>query len=160
MLVCGQVNPPPIGGDYNGFYFSENDDLAGKARNLKGTPLRVEHNDKTHVGQVLQGWTDSSTGAMWALAEIDITNLGGAVTAAAVERGLFGEFSLGYTAKMQKNSKTGAIDVQGKNIHELSIVKKGARPGCGIEKNERPSNFYRGNFSVTTKSIIKKTCYN
>jgi hypothetical protein len=97
---------------------------------------------------------------MWALAEIDITNLGGAVTAAAVEQGVFGEFSLGYTAKMQKNKKTGAIDVQGKNIHELSIVKKGARPGCGIEKNERPSNFYRGNFSVTTKSIIKKTCYN
>ena len=105
MLVCGQVNPPPIGGGYNGIYFSESDDLAGQARNLKGTPLRVEHNDKTDVGQVLQGCTDKHTGAMWALAEIDTTNLSGAVTAAAVERGLFAEFSLGYTAQMQKNTK-------------------------------------------------------
>ena len=84
MLICGQVNPPPLGADYNGFYFSESDDVAGKARNLRGTPLRVEHNDKTHVGEVLQGWTDSSTGAMWALAEINTKNLGGAITAAAV----------------------------------------------------------------------------
>ncbi len=151
MLVCGQVNPPPLGDGYNGFYFSESDDLAGKAKTLKGTPLRVEHNDKTHVGQVLQGWTDASTGAMWALAEIDTSNLPGAVTAAAVERGVFGEFSLGYTAKMNRNIITGKLNVQDKQIMELSIVKKGAREGCLIQAKERPPSFHR------SRSVIQKT---
>jgi hypothetical protein len=157
MLICGQVNPPPLGADYNGFYFSESDDVAGKARNLRGTPLRVEHNDKTHVGQVLQGWTDSTTGAMWALAEINTKDLGGALTAAAVERGLYGEFSLGYKTRFGKKNESDSsgsrhekIVVLDKEIMELSIVKKGARDGCTIHANERPVNFHR------TKSIIHK----
>ena len=155
MLICGQVNPPPLGADYNGFYFSESDDVAGKARNLRGTPLRVEHNDKTHVGEVLQGWTDSSTGAMWALAEINTKNLGGAITAAAVESGLYGEFSLGYKTRFQKLMEEGGdrrekLVVLDKEIMELSIVKKGAREGCIIQANERPLNFQR------SRSIIRK----
>ena len=157
MLICGQVNPPPMGADYNGFYFSESDDVAGKARNLRGTPLRVEHNDKTHVGEVLQGWTDSSTGAMWALAEINTKNLGGAITAAAVESGLYGEFSLGYKTRFGKKregdnsgGRREKIVVLDKEIMELSIVKKGAREGCIIQANERPLNFQR------SRSIIRK----
>jgi hypothetical protein len=150
MLVCGQVNPPPIGNGYNGVYFSENDDLSGKANSLKGTPLRVEHNDKTHVGQVIQGWTDSR-GAMWALAEIDTSNLSGALTAAAVEHGRLGEFSLGYVAKMQKDKFTGKIEVQDKRIIELSIVKKGAREGCTIQAKEG---------GPASRSIIQKKKYN
>ena len=151
MLLCGQVNPPPLGSDYNGFYFSESDNLAEKARSLKGTPLRVEHNDKTHVGQVLQGWTDSSTGAMWALAEIDTSYLGGAVTAAAVEQGLYGEFSLGYKALMKKNKDTGELDVFKKEIIELSIVRKGARENCKIWSNERPQDFHSKSRSAIHK---------
>jgi len=151
MLVCGQVNPPPLGDGYNGFYFSESDDLAGKAKNLKGTPLRVEHNEKTHVGQVLQGWTDASTGAMWALAEIDTTNFSGAVTAVAVEQGVFKEFSLGYIANTKKDLKTGKIVVDRKTIVELSIVKKGARDECKIWANERPRDHHR------SRSVIQKS---
>ena len=131
MLVCGQVNPPPVSSTgYSGVYFSEKDDMQGKAKALKGTPLRVEHDDKMHVGRVLNGWTDATTGAMWALAEIDTQQLGGAMTAAAVEKGHFGEFSLGYVTKMQRNGE--GVNATDKRIVELSIVKKGAREGCKI----------------------------
>ena len=68
---------------------------------------------------------------MFALAEIDTTNLHGAVTAQAVERGKLAQFSLGYVAQM-KRSSNGSIQVGEKNIVELSIVKVGAHTGCDI----------------------------
>lgn len=129
MLVCGQVNPPPVSSaNYHGVFFSDKDDMESKAKGLKGTPLRVEHNAKVHVGRVLDGWTDAR-GAMWALAEIDTQHMKGALTAAAVEQGKLGEFSLGYVTKMLPR----ADGVREKRIMELSIVKKGARDGCHIE---------------------------
>ena len=135
MLVCGQVNPPPVSSaGYNGVFFSEKDNMADKAKCLKGTPLRVEHDNRVHVGQVLDGWTDSK-GAMWALAEIDTQHMKGAMTAAAVQGGQLGEFSLGYVTKMQRQAG-GGVSVQDKRIIELSIVKKGAREGCRIEMQQ------------------------
>jgi len=133
MLVCGQVNPPPVATPgYGGVYFSIQDDLPGKATTLRGTPLRVEHNGGTHVGQVLQGWTDSRTGAMWALAEIDVASAHGAFTAAAVHHGRLGGFSLGYTSRVCRDPSTGRLQVGEKRIVELSIVKHGAHAGCTI----------------------------
>ena len=117
MLVCGQVNPPPVSSQgYSGVYFSEKDDMKGKAQALRGTPLRVEHDEKKLVGKVLNGWTDAS-GAMWALAEIDTRNMSGAMTAAAVQRGNLGEFSLGYVTKMQRETAGGV------SVHEKRCVK-------------------------------------
>ena len=133
--MCGQVNPPPVSSDHAGVFFSEKDDMEAKARGLRGTPLRVEHDHKVHVGQVLNGWTDSR-GAMWALAEIDTQNMGGAMTAAAVERGHLGEFSLGYVTQMQRGAG-GSVSAHDKRIVELSIVKKGARDGCQIASSEK-----------------------
>ena len=142
MLVCGQVNPPPVSSQgYSGVFFSEKDDMQGKAMALKGTPLRVEHDDKVHVGKVLNGWTDAQ-GAMWALAEIDTRQLGGAMTAAAVERGQLGEFSLGYVTKMERNG--GNVNATDKRIVELSIVKKGAREGCKIHMKADDNHFNNG----------------
>ena len=139
MLVCGQVNPPPVSSEnYHGVFFSDKDDLAGKAKELKGTPLRVEHNHGVHVGQVLGGWTDAK-GAMWALAEIETSHIKGAMTAAAVERGQLGEISLGYVTKMRR-AGNGGVSVDEKRIIELSIVKKGARDGCRIEAHHDETN--------------------
>ena len=142
MLVCGEINPPPVASDgYFGVYFSDKDDMSGKAKALKGTPLRVEHNLGIHVGEILQAWT-TDRGAMWALAEIDTSKPHGAVTAAAVEMGNLGGFSLGYTSKLQRDALTGRIKGGEKRILELSIVKSGAHASCTI--------------SSRTKSIIKK----
>ena len=135
MLVCGEINPPPVA-SHEGVFMSDKDDLSGKAKALKGTPLRVEHNNNIHVGEVLQGWTDSR-GAMWALAEIDMSMPHGAMTAAAVEKGNFAGFSLGYLSKVRRDIKTGRLNVEEKNIMELSIVKEGFHPTCKITAASR-----------------------
>ena len=136
MLVCGQVNPPPLDSSYNGVFFGENDDMMTKANSLRGIPLQVEHNPKCKIGEVLSGWI-APNGSMYALAEIHTSNISGAVTAAAIERGKFKDFSLGYKATMHRNPDTGQLQVKNKDIFELSIVKKGAREGCHIEIKER-----------------------
>ncbi len=69
---------------------------------------------------------------MFALAEIDMKRPGGALAAEYVKNGRLGEFSLGYTARMIKCKQTGVFKPQSKTIHELSLVRKGARPGCLI----------------------------
>ena len=147
MLICGQVNPAPIqDDDYRGVYFAARDDLEGKTQRLRGTPLRVEHAGTLHVGQVLQGWVDKRTGAAWALAEIDVSSVHGALTAAAVQQGAFREFSLGYSSKIQRNPTTGRLEASDKEIKELSIVKSGARPNCMIAAH-----------AGATRSAIHKT---
>ena len=132
MLVCGEINPPPVCSEgYEGVFMSDKDDMQGKASRLKGTPLRVEHNNNILVGEVLQGWTDAR-GAMWALAEIDVSKPHGAMTAAAVQQGSLGGFSLGYLSKLKRDTHTGRYKAEDKRIVELSIVKKGAHNSCTI----------------------------
>ena len=133
MLICGTVNQPPITDEaYAGVYLSQRDDVPSLVRSLQGTPLQVEHNGTACVGKVLQGWTDPATKAIWALAEIDVSTASGAFAAAAVERGAFREFSLGYTSKLCRDDTTGRLEARDKRITELSIVKTGARPDCRI----------------------------
>lgn len=133
MLVCGVVNPPPeTDPEYHGVYFNTRDDMEGKARGLKGTPLRVEHGAAADVGKVVDAWTDKRTGAMWALAEMNTSSMPGALAAAAVQRGSWPEFSLGYSAEIQRDQTTQKLRVVKKTINELSLVRKGARPGCHV----------------------------
>ncbi len=133
MLVCGCINPPPVDEpDYRGVYFNKDDNMSEKAATLSGTPLLVEHSTKK-VGTILSAWT-SDTGSMFALAEINIKEPGGAMAAEFVKSGNLGEFSLGYTARMLKCKQTGVFKPESKQIHELSLVKRGARPGCLITK--------------------------
>jgi len=137
MLIAGIVNPPPVTApDYVGVYLSTQDDLPGQALSLAGKPLRVEHNGASTVGLVLQGWQDARSGALYALAEIDETQIPGALAAAAVDQGRFGEFSLGYSSRIERQGgKWVATD---KRILELSLVKKGARPQCKIALHSHP----------------------
>ena len=149
MLICGQVNPAPIQDkEYHGVYFSAKDDLDTKARRLSGTPLCIEHNGTVSVGRVLQGWMDKATGSAWALAEIDVSQMPGAIAAAAVSQGNFKEFSLGYSSKIQRNPVTGKLEAFDKQIKELSIVKVGARPNCTIAAH--------GGVRPATRSLIHK----
>jgi hypothetical protein len=135
MLVCGCINPPPVEDpDYKGIYFNVNDNMKATATTLSGTPLLVEHSTKS-VGSIVSAWTVDN-GSMFALAEIDMKKPGGALAAEYVKSGRLGEFSLGYTTRMMKCKNTGNFKPESKKIHELSLVNKGARPGCLITKFE------------------------
>jgi hypothetical protein len=150
MLIAGIVNPPPVTTPgYGGVYLSTQDDLPGQALSLAGKPLRVEHKGETTVGRVLQGWQDARTGALYALAEIDETNLPGALAAAAVDQGRFGEFSLGYSSRIERQQQSGKWVATDKRILELSLVKKGARPQCQIALHSHP---YAKRTKTTTSS--------
>jgi hypothetical protein len=106
--------------------------MSRAAATLGGTPLLVEHATKS-VGSIISAWT-ADNGSMFALAEIDVRKPGGALAAEYVKAGRLGEFSLGYTARMMRCKQTGGFKPESKQIHELSLVKKGARPGCLITK--------------------------
>ena len=139
MLIAGIVNPPPITDPaYAGVYLSERDDMPAQARALANKPLRIEHGD-IEVGRVLNGWQDKRTGALCALAEIDVSKLPGALAATAVTQGRFAQFSLGYSSRIiasaKKNEGVVATD---KRILELSLVKQGARPNCHITARYDP----------------------
>jgi hypothetical protein len=130
MLICGRCNPPPENDpNYRGVYFASSDDLPAHAASMMGTPLRVEHTTQP-VGAVLSAWTGVD-GSMYALAEIDVRQPGGAVAAACVSAGRFSEFSLGYTSRMSRDP-AGRLRVDCKKIRELSLVRVGARPNCKI----------------------------
>ena len=133
MLVAGIVNPPPVADpSYAGVYFAERDDMPAQARALANKPLRVEHGT-VEVGRVLHGWQDKHTGALCALAEIDVSKLPGALAATAVTQGRFGEFSLGYSSRIVPSPAHPArVVATDKRILELSLVKQGARPHCHI----------------------------
>lgn len=134
MLVCGCINPPPVDDpDYRGIYFNSKDIMSATAsKQLGGVPLLVEHSTQS-VGSIISAWT-ANNGSMFALAEIDVKRPGGALAAEFVKSGRLGEFSLGYTARMMRCKQTGNFKSDSKQIHELSLVKKGARPGCFITK--------------------------
>ena len=126
MLFCGCIKPPPVTDpEYSGVYFSVNDDMTAHAAKLGGTPLLVEHCTQ-QVGTILSAWTGPN-GSMYALAEIDVKKPGGAVAAEYVKKRKLNELSVGYTQKMSYNFKP-----LSKVIREVSLVKKGARPGCVI----------------------------
>ena len=135
MLFCGCINPPPVTDpNYDGVYFSVKDDMKAQAASMGGTPLLVEHSTKK-VGSIVSAWTGSN-GSMYALAEIDVKSPGGAVAAEFVKKGGLGELSMGYTQTMRKCAKTGNFKPVYKTIREVSLVKKGARPGCLISQFE------------------------
>ncbi len=135
MLVCGCINPPPVTDpEYSGVFFSVKDDMPAQAASMGGTPLLVEHSTKK-VGSVVSAWTGPN-GSMYALAEIDVRSPGGAVAAELVRKGGLRELSMGYTQTMMRCNKTGGFKPVRKQIREVSLVKKGARPGCLISQIE------------------------
>lgn len=139
MLICGKVNPPPPEDpNYNGVYFSQKDNMSETARGLKNLPIWVEHDSRTVVGKVLQGWVDPREGSMWALAELNVKDISGAMAASAVEHNRLQDFSLGYSIEVNQ-SKDGRMNVDKKIVHEVSLVKCGARENCHIFRKEKVS---------------------
>ena len=101
-------------------------------RSIPGVPLRVEH-CTAGIGQVLSAWAGSD-GRVYALAEIDTSHVGGATAAAFVKSGNFQDFSLGYVSKRLPPTGDGRLHILPghKRMRELSLCRRGARPGCHI----------------------------
>jgi hypothetical protein len=137
MLVFGCVNPPPVctKGGYRGVYLSDRDDMGKLAASLRDKPLLTEHKENARVGNIISAWTGPEK-QLFMLAEIDTKQPAGAVAAACVSKGYFQEFSLGYKAKLCNSADGGVMQTGEKEMVEASIVVKGAREGCRLQRFE------------------------
>jgi hypothetical protein len=127
MLLWGTVNPDGESNAHTGVLLRQKDieDIAGTS-SLTGKPVKIEHSGEP-VGHVVSAWQNGNR--LDCLLRID-NNIGGLFAQNFVSSGRCKELSLGYTITMQHSD--GCLRGGAKQVHEVSIVKKGARHECNI----------------------------
>lgn len=131
-LVFATANPIGIV-DHHGLYLNPNDirDMVTQIETarLQGSPIpvKVEHVGLP-IGTVVSGW--EADGRLDCVLAIDNSKFEGSIGSELVRAGLCRDLSLGYTVALE-NSKSG-VRAKSKQLLEISIVKKGARPNCKI----------------------------
>ena len=128
MLVFGTVNP--IGFDentYSGCYLTKLD-MESMSKKMRGVDVKVEHMGKS-IGRVESCWLFD--GRMDVVFNVDESLLDGAFAKEFISQGLCKELSLGYKMQMEC-SASGKLVAKNKEVVEVSVVRKGARPNCNI----------------------------
>lgn len=128
ILLLGTCNPCGEDTDYNGIYLRKDEIQNIVDRGLYNIPVKQEHTGNS-VGRVISSFVGPN-GQLQCVLELD-DSLEGSIAAGFVRDGIASELSLGYSVDIvhsEKNEyKTGV-----KKIHEISLVRKGARSGCYI----------------------------
>jgi hypothetical protein len=129
VLVHGTVNPDGEPNSHTGVYLREQDlDSLVKTNALVGKPVKIEHRgDK--VGEIVSAWKYGNR--LDCVLRLEDTSIESMCAQGFVMSGRCPELSLGYSCVMQ-HSADGTLTGGGKEIHEVSIVRKGARHDCRI----------------------------
>jgi hypothetical protein len=90
--------------------------------------VHIEHKGVA-VGHVVTGWEHGRR--LECVLELDRNVLEGAIGSEFVRNKVCRDLSLGYLVTMRKDA-TGDLIVDGKQLKEISVVKKGARDKCHI----------------------------
>lgn len=131
-LVFATANPIGIE-DHHGLYLNPEDIHSMVSQietaRMQGTPIpvKVEHVGLP-IGTVVSGW--EAGGRLDCVLSIDNSKFEGSIGSELIRAGLCRDLSLGYTVSLE-NSKSG-IRAKSKQLMEISIVKRGARPNCRI----------------------------
>lgn len=127
MLLWGTVNPDGESNAHTGVLLRQQDiaDIAATA-SLVGKPVKLEHKGDA-VGRVVSAWQNNNR--LDCILRID-NNIPGLFAQNFVTSGRCKELSLGYTIQMQHSD--GQLRGGTKTVHEVSLVKKGARHECNI----------------------------
>lgn len=129
MLLYGTCNPRGEDDAYNGLYLTQKEIRdAVDDRSLIGVPVKTEHKGGG-VGKIVSV-NVGNNGDLMCLLEIDESSMIGSLAGGFVRDGLATELSLGYTVDV-KNTQNHLKAIK-KQVHEVSIVRKGARKGCYI----------------------------
>eukprot|EP00960_Hanusia_phi_P071423 767551-Hanusia_phi.AAC.4 len=133
MLIYGVANPQGEHGNYNGLYLRdvEINDMV-KNRSLIGKPVKIEHKG-VDVGKIVSAFKDEQ-GQLVCVLEIEDNEIEGAVARRWVQDGTIKDLSLGYLVNVDK--KDDRLKAVGKEVMEVSLVKKGARERCHILRDE------------------------
>jgi hypothetical protein len=131
MLVWGTANPAGEKTEtYNGLYLTNNDiDQLVVSQSLNGLPVKVEHKG-VDIGNVVSAWKNGDK--LDILLQLDRQSLEGDITSKFVQGGICQDFSLGYTVELAHSAQTGKLMPSRKVVKEISVVRRGARPGCHI----------------------------
>jgi hypothetical protein len=133
MLVTGCANPAGESADagYNGLYFTDTElqAVVGERRMI-GLPVKAEHGGAA-LGYVVSSYLDGD-GRLNCVMRIDEDSVEGAVAAGLVRDGIATELSLGYAVDVAHSQDGERLQAQTKELHEVSLVCKGARHACLI----------------------------
>jgi len=133
MLVTGCANPAGESADagYNGLYFTDAElqAVVGERRMI-GLPVKAEHGGAP-LGYVVSSYLDRD-GRLNCVMRIDEDSVEGAVAAGLVRDGIATELSLGYAVDVAHSQDGERLHAQTKELHEVSLVCKGARHACLI----------------------------
>lgn len=129
MLIYGVVNPAGEHGNYNGLYLkdSEIDEMVRKGA-LRDKPVKIEHRGVS-IGSIVSAFKDDKRQLVCVM-EIKDDEIEGAIAQGWLRDNQIRELSLGYTVDIDK--KDDRLKAVGKNVVEVSLVKKGARDNCYI----------------------------
>lgn len=131
MLVTGCANPAGEGARYNGLYFTDHElREVVDHRRMIGVPVKAEHGG-AQLGCVVSSYLDSS-GRLNCVMKIDERSVEGAIAAGLVREGIATELSLGYAVDVAHSADGEGMQAQTKEIHEVSLVREGARHACLI----------------------------
>jgi len=137
MLIYGVANPAGEHGNYNGLYLkdAEIDEMLKKG-SLKNKPVKIEHRG-VNIGSIVSAFKDDKKQLVCVI-EIKDNELEGAIAQEWIKDNTIKELSLGYTVDIDK--KDDRLKAIGKNVVEVSLVKKGARENCHIYGNDGEEN--------------------
>lgn len=130
MYIWGTANPAGMANDYDGFYFTQRD-LQQCIDNGQFTnkPVKIEHKG-VDIGRIVSAWMNSR-GQLDCVLEVDENIFEGHVASGFIDDGKCRELSLGYVVRGEQSGSRGPGRMW-KEINEVSIVKRGARPSCYI----------------------------
>jgi len=128
MLVYGTANPIGYNEEtYSGVYLT-NADMENMSKKMRGVDVKIEHRGKS-IGKVESCWIHN--GRMDVVLNVDESLLDGAFAKEFISQGVCKELSLGYKMQMEC-SAAGKLVAKNKEVMEVSVVRRGARPNCDI----------------------------
>lgn len=152
MLIYGVANPAGEHGNYNGLYLRdvEIDDMIKKG-SLKGKPVKIEHRG-VDIGKIISAFKDDKKQLVCVI-EVSDHEIEGAIAQEWIKDNTIKDLSLGYTVDIDK--KEDRLKAVGKNVMEVSLVKKGARENCHIYTNEIYKNRDDGKDRVVAETVVE-----
>ena len=129
MLVYGTCNPPGENPSHAGVYLRSSDisSLVSSGALLQ-LPVKVEHMGQP-VGRIVSAWEHNNR--LDCVFKIDDSSIDSIFAQEFVKSKRCPELSLSYAVTMQ-NSADGCLTGGGKEIIEVSLVRRGARHDCHI----------------------------
>jgi hypothetical protein len=128
MLVWGTISPGESD-SHTGVYLREKDiESLATSGALLNKPVKIEHQGPS-IGRIVSAWRHGDN--LDAVLQIDNNSIDAMFGQGFVKSGKCPELSLGYSVAMQY-SADGMLSGGYKEVHEVSLVKKGARHDCHI----------------------------